>query len=206
MLSLCYQFYSRLLPHVLKVAPFNKETSEVMDFGCGNGFNASLVFPHVKSILGVDVSSGMVEEFNRNMERWVLQDVEGREISAVRVDLNEDGSSLGGRKFDVIFSCMVYHHLPSIEATTKTLAAYLKPGGYLLVMDWIKDKDSGKDYDEKIARIIKELHGLDETDMKTVFERAELEFLGYNGEAAPMDDMVGDYHLTNTAFVAWAKK
>ncbi|KAG7092764.1 hypothetical protein E1B28_009088 [Marasmius oreades] len=194
--------WKKLLPHVLQAAPFNKETSEVMDFGCGNGFNSSLLVPHSKSILGVDISSGMVDEYNRNMERWGLAE-EGK-FSAVRADLHEDGSSFAGKRFDIIFSCMVYHHLPSIHVTTKTLATYLKPGGYLLVMDWKKPEGEQPNYSDPINNIVK-LPGLDESDMKNAFESAQLEFVGYNGEAATMDEMVGDYHLKNTAFVSWGK-
>ncbi|KAK1231983.1 hypothetical protein PQX77_004879 [Marasmius sp. AFHP31] len=190
--------WKKLLPHVLKAAPFDKNTSEVMDFGCGNGFNASLLVPHAKTILGVDVSSGMVDEFNKNVKKWGLG--EDGNISAIHANLTEGG--LDGRKFDIIFSSMVYHHLPSPEETTKLLASYLKPGGRLLVTDWIKgERDT---YTEQIGSIMK-VDGFSEEEMKSVFESGGLKFLGFEG-AAKMDEMVGDYHLDKTAYLAWGTK
>ncbi|KAL0575955.1 hypothetical protein V5O48_006025 [Marasmius crinis-equi] len=193
------KIWRKLLPHVLKAAPFDKDTSEVMDFGCGNGFNSSLLVPHAKSILGVDVSSGMVDEFNSNMKKWGLAD-EGR-FSAIRADLTEGG--LDGKKFDIIFSTMVYHHLPSVEETTKVLASFLKPGGRLLIMDWIVGEEK-EQYSEQIGRIMK-VGGFNEEEMKTAFESTGLEFLGFE-PAAKMDEMVGDYHLDKTAYLAWGGK
>ncbi|KAL0581103.1 hypothetical protein V5O48_000892 [Marasmius crinis-equi] len=190
------KLWRKLLPHVLKAAPFDKDTSEVMDFGCGNGFNASLLVPHAKSILGVDVSSGMVDEFNSNIQKWGLAD-EGK-ISAVRVDLTEGG--LDNKKFDIIFSTMVYHHLPSVDETTKILASFLKPGGRLLIIDWIKGQDK-QQYSEQIDRIMK-VDGFDEEEMKATFERAGLESLGFE-PAAKINEMVGDYYLDKTAYLAW---
>ncbi|KAL0066498.1 hypothetical protein AAF712_006541 [Marasmius tenuissimus] len=190
--------WKKLLPHVLKAAPFNKNTSEVMDFGCGNGFNASLLVPHAKTILGIDVSSGMVDEFNKNVKKWGI--AEDGNISAIHVDLTEGG--LDGRKFDIIFSSMVYHHLPSPEETTKLLASYLKPGGRLLVTDWIKGEH--ETYTEQIGSIMK-VGGFSEEEMKSIFESSGLKFLGFEG-AAKMDEMVGDYHLDKTAYLAWGTK
>ncbi|KAK1236419.1 hypothetical protein PQX77_000359 [Marasmius sp. AFHP31] len=211
--------WKKLLTHVLKAASFDKNTSEVMDFGCGNGFNASLLVPHAKTILGVDVSSGMVDEFNKNVKKWGLG--EDGNISAIHADLTEGG--LDGRKFDIIFvrslcrlpyrvfmpnqhqsiqSSMVYHHLPSPEETTKLLASYLKPGGRLLVTDWIKGER--ETYTEQIGSIMK-VDGFSEEEMKFVFESGGLKFLGFEG-AAKMDEMVGDYHLDKTAYLAWGTK
>ncbi|KAF7294563.1 Methyltransf-11 domain-containing protein [Mycena indigotica] len=51
-------------------------------------------------------------------------------------ELQGHDSELDGDKFDVVVCSAAYHHLESIEATTGVLAFFLKPGGYLLVVDF----------------------------------------------------------------------
>lgn len=55
------------------------------------------IIPHAKSILGVDVSQGMVDLYN---EAGQKEGFEG--MKAVRADLKGEDGELGGRKFDVV--------------------------------------------------------------------------------------------------------
>lgn len=91
------------------------EDSEVMDFACGTGMhtqgscfhpNSRLlvpglvsrpIAPHVKSILGVDISQGMVDVFNKRATTNSIGN-----IKAVAVDILEGKETLDGKRFDVI--------------------------------------------------------------------------------------------------------
>ena len=98
-----------------------------MDFGCGNGeyqcmvsrrglvltlyigFNSSLLALDSKALVGVDISNGMVEEYNRNVEKWGFNKIPSTKgkVKAVCADItNKEAalpSELEGRKFDIIF-------------------------------------------------------------------------------------------------------
>lgn len=59
------------------------------------------LYPHVKSILGVDISDGMVSEFNANVLKHGL---DPSKIKAVQAELGKDlpAELEEGNKFDVI--------------------------------------------------------------------------------------------------------
>lgn len=55
--------------------------------------------PYVKSVLGVDISQGVVDLFNK---RFVDKDVDQERFRAIRVELKGEDGELGNEKFDVI--------------------------------------------------------------------------------------------------------
>jgi 2-polyprenyl-3-methyl-5-hydroxy-6-metoxy-1,4-benzoquinol methylase len=55
--------------------------------------------PHTKSIVGVDISQGMVDQFNTRVEN---QGIPSEEMKAVCVELKGQEGELDGAKFDVI--------------------------------------------------------------------------------------------------------
>ncbi|KAK7053147.1 hypothetical protein VNI00_003766 [Paramarasmius palmivorus] len=195
----------QMLPHLLKTATFDKEKTEVMDFACGNGYNSTLMAPHCKSILGVDISTGMVDEFNRNIERWGL---DKNQLHALRADIEDaQGTELEGKTFDIIYCSMAYHHLPSMEETTKDLAVYLKPGGKLLVVDWIRPETETRmpaETYKNISQIMK-VPGIGEEEMKEVFERGGLRFRSYE-KLLHMNEVVEGVNVNNWVFLACAEK
>ncbi|KAF7298400.1 Methyltransf-25 domain-containing protein [Mycena kentingensis (nom. inval.)] len=106
---------------VLGAYAFDKDTTTVMDFAC---------------LWGVDISQGMVDEFNK---RVAEEGIDGEKMRAQRVsELKAEGtgSELGDAKFDVIFSSVAFHHIQDLVSTTRTLATFLNPGGVLLVVDF----------------------------------------------------------------------
>lgn len=56
--------------------------------------------PHTKSILGVDISQGMVDQYNKRVEN---QGISPEEMRAIAVELKgESEDELDGAKFDII--------------------------------------------------------------------------------------------------------
>ncbi|CAG8580175.1 3463_t:CDS:2 [Funneliformis caledonium] len=76
------------------------EKTEVMDFACGTGLISQALSPYVKSIIGVDSSQNMVDEYNKKI--W-QQGIDASEMKAICLDLKEsEGDQLDGRKFDLV--------------------------------------------------------------------------------------------------------
>jgi cyclopropane fatty-acyl-phospholipid synthase-like methyltransferase len=55
---------------------------------------------HVKSIIGIDISQAMVDEYNKTV--W-QQGIDENEMKAICLELKEsEGDQLNGRKFDLV--------------------------------------------------------------------------------------------------------
>ncbi|KIP07471.1 hypothetical protein PHLGIDRAFT_19154 [Phlebiopsis gigantea 11061_1 CR5-6] len=142
-----------------------------MDYACGTGAVSRELSAHVKSIVGVDISQGVVDHFNK---RVADQGIPPEEMRAVCAELRGTGDELDGTKFDVITCSVAYHHFPSIADTTRVLASFLKPGGSLLVVDFIKEEASADFTPTEFAHIVPHRGGFAESEMREAFEGAGL--------------------------------
>ncbi|KAI0628797.1 S-adenosyl-L-methionine-dependent methyltransferase [Trametes polyzona] len=154
---------------------FDKERTEVLDFACGTGLVSQALRPYVKSIVGVDISQGSVDIYNKQAADMGFAD----QMKAVRAELKGEPGELDGRKFDLITCCLSYHHMPDIDEVTRALAFFLKPGGSLLVID-IKAAPEGKVlFPERYHHVVPQKHGLSVETMRKTFEGAGLVDLAF---------------------------
>lgn len=114
---------------------------DVLEIGCGTGLLTLRVAPFVRSITAVDAAEGMIAALDtklssadapRNVETLatMLTDPEDAGLPASR-----DGGS-GRRKFDLVLSHLVLHHMDDIPGTLATMKGCLKPGGELALTDY----------------------------------------------------------------------
>jgi SAM-dependent methyltransferase len=109
----------------------------IADLGSGSGsgsFSVASLYPHVQ-VLGIDVDPTMIELSSRRYQlpnlRFITADI-GKEFAPP--------SSLDG-----VFACSVFHHLTSfngfslapVKNCLDQIAAALKPGGKLVVRDFV---------------------------------------------------------------------
>ncbi|THH30816.1 hypothetical protein EUX98_g3368 [Antrodiella citrinella] len=78
---------------------FDEDQTSLLDYACGPGLVSRELCAYVKSIVGVDISQGMVDRYN---VRVANQGIPPEEMRAVKVELKGDGSELDGARFDVI--------------------------------------------------------------------------------------------------------
>ena len=95
---------------------------------------------------------------------------------------------------------MAYHHLTSIADMTRILAGFLKPGGALIIADFLKGGmpskppiDAPAGWEHSVAH----MHGFDEAEIKAVFEGAGLGQFTFNP-----DIRIGEEGKEMTVFVA----
>ncbi|KAH9843657.1 S-adenosyl-L-methionine-dependent methyltransferase [Rhodofomes roseus] len=114
---------------------FNAESTTVLDYACGAGTavsSATWSSSCVKSIFGVDISQGVVDQYNLLASKHELSD----KLKASCVELKADGRIGNSTKqFDIVLCTMAYHHFGNPEDVTKILASFVKPGASLLVVD-----------------------------------------------------------------------
>ncbi|KAF5317945.1 hypothetical protein D9619_012239 [Psilocybe cf. subviscida] len=111
---------------------FKEEETALLDFACHIGLTSRAIAPYTKLVVGVDISQTSVDLYNEAVKN---QGIEPSEMRAVCTELKGVEGELDGLKFDVITCGMAYHHFSDIDAITRTLAFFLKPGGVLFVTD-----------------------------------------------------------------------
>ncbi|KZO95133.1 S-adenosyl-L-methionine-dependent methyltransferase [Calocera viscosa TUFC12733] len=159
-----------------RVWTFDEETTECLDYACGTGLVSRQLAPFCKTILGVDISQGMVDYYN---ERVSNQGISPLEMRAVRAELTGSPGELDGKKFDVVVCSQAYHHISDIRGTTKALAGLLRPGGALLVVDLLRSEQAlfmhtGKAPPEHVRHTVAHKGGLEEGEVRECFDFAGL--------------------------------
>ncbi|KAG7445218.1 S-adenosyl-L-methionine-dependent methyltransferase [Guyanagaster necrorhizus] len=151
---------------------FDPESTTVLNFACGSGLMERNLVAHCKYIQGVDISQGMVDQYNKTAETLGVSS----KMSAIAYQLKGLPEELEGRKFDIVLCTMAYHHFESTEEITRILTYFLKPGGTLLVTGrLIPDAVSQvADIPEQYKAIVPHRAGFSEEDMRKLFEGAGL--------------------------------
>ncbi|EPS98389.1 hypothetical protein FOMPIDRAFT_1126650 [Fomitopsis schrenkii] len=160
---------------------FDEDTTTLMDYACGTGLMSRELCPYVKSVVGVDISQGMVDQFNL---RAFNQGLPPEEMKAVCLDLKREDHEFCGAKFNVIVCSLAYHHFPSIQDVTSLLASFLEPEGSLLVADIFRDTIQTDIFpDQGISghgHIVAHQRGFDKEELRATFATAGLELKDFS--------------------------
>lgn len=130
-----------------RVPGIDPSSTELMDFAAGTGLLAMFVAPRCKSVTAVDQSEAMIQQLRNKLDAQTDPSNKINNIVPVVTDILDETSSGGpllGRQFDVITCTNSYHHLSDPKKVTQVLASYLRPGGYLAVVDLIKTENSAE--------------------------------------------------------------
>ncbi|WP_133271935.1 class I SAM-dependent methyltransferase [Hymenobacter radiodurans] len=110
-------------------------TDTVLDVATGTGFTALAFAPHVQSVVGVDVSSGMLAQAQQNQVARGLTNVRWQEGAA-------EALPFPAARFSVVTCRIAPHHFQSVPAFLAEVNRVLMPGGRFLLADTtIPDND-----------------------------------------------------------------
>ena len=90
---------------------------------------------------------------------------------------------------------MAYHHFAHPEEMTKTLVSFVKPGGSLLVVDFISNEKKEEIVSEEHKKTVPHAAGFDEDKMKAMFTAAGLS--GFEMGILLRDVPIHVYKITN---------
>lgn len=107
----------------------------VLDVGCAAGHTALAFAPHVREVVGVDLSRDMLAEAARQAAARGVTNVRWEEASAAALPY-ADGA------FDIVACRMVVHHFPALIPALAEMARVLKTGGQFIVVDIISPEDA----------------------------------------------------------------
>jgi len=101
---------------------------QALDVATGTGFTALAFAPHVRSVIGIDVSPGMLAQARRRAEEQGITNVTFQEGAAEAFPF-PDGT------FDLVTCRIAPHHFLSVPQFLQETARVLKPGGRFLLVD-----------------------------------------------------------------------
>jgi len=119
----------------------------VLDVGCGTGFTSAAMVRRfgVESIVGVDASEGMLQQFAAKLG----------EVAGVKVELRaEDVMAMGvpDAEFDAVLCAMAMHWFPDKTESVARMARALRPGGVIgILMVGRGGEDAWRDLLERVG-------------------------------------------------------
>lgn len=132
-------------PHAVIQALALKPDAVVADLGAGTGYFAARLANMLRkgTVYAVDLEPGMVKYLGERAKREKLPNLKP-------VAGRADDARLPAR-VDLVLLVDVYHHIESRERYFRKLAASLKPGGRLAVIDFTLDSPEGPPKEARIA-------------------------------------------------------
>jgi ubiquinone/menaquinone biosynthesis C-methylase UbiE len=136
-----YQWYRWTVDNVIK--QINGEKSVILDLGTGNGeiaIRAALKFPH-SSVIGIDVSSGMINQAEEKAGKMGLKNV--RFVVSPMEKLKIE-------RADFVVSHLAFHHVKNKVLVTTEICKILPRKGRLIIGDWFKPTRA---YEKEIEKL-----------------------------------------------------
>jgi len=99
-----------------------------MEFGCGTGLVSFNIHGKFKSITLVDSSKGMIDILNAKIDQYKVTNMFPYHLDISRENFLD-------KRYDVVYSSMVLHHIHDTEDIIKKLYKSLNENGYLHIVD-----------------------------------------------------------------------
>ncbi|KAI5846151.1 S-adenosyl-L-methionine-dependent methyltransferase [Tricharina praecox] len=188
--------------------PLSESSTRLLDYACGTGSVSRLLLPHVASLVGADVSSGAVGEFNFAARNQGLEEGEMRAVVADLVTGEGDVVAVGG-EYDVALCSLALHHMPDPLAATKAIARVLKHGGVFVCVDFRQHEKIAEGWGDIVPHL-----GFGEGQVRSWFKEAGLGEpvfvpVGANGKGVTLVNRGldgGELKVRREVFMAVGKK
>ncbi|GAB7342952.1 hypothetical protein MBLNU457_g1057t1 [Dothideomycetes sp. NU457] len=146
----------------------NLRTTHVLEIGCGTGLLTVPLASNVSSILALDTADGMISMLDAKVSDKGLRNV----VAKVRLLEDADDEVLGGRRFGLVVSHLVMHHVPDMSALVGVMFGTLESGGRVWISDFEDDGPQAELFHPKDKHDGVERHGLKRTEMESILKSA----------------------------------
>jgi ubiquinone/menaquinone biosynthesis C-methylase UbiE len=158
---------------VVELCKLDKGTA-IADVGAGTGLYSRLFAKQVGSqgrVYAVDISKKFVDHVEASSRKQGLNNLVG-------VVCSSDSCDLSPHSVDAVFICDTFHHFEFPEKTMKSIFDALRPGGRLLLIDFIREEGVSSDWilghvraGEAVVRKEIESVGFEFVEKKEIFEQ-----------------------------------
>ena len=104
---------------------------DVMEFGSGICLSSVNLKKKISEGLMVESASKMIKELEQKLVDQNITNIQTYTGDILESDFD--------RKFDIIYSSMVMHHIKDFQSVIKKLVSYLKTNGKLIIVDLLPD-------------------------------------------------------------------
>ncbi|KAL2193360.1 S-adenosyl-L-methionine-dependent methyltransferase [Corynascus similis CBS 632.67] len=164
-------------------SPSELSTYDVLDLGCGTGLLSLALAPSVRSVSAVDAAEGMISALaaklsspelsstvrNVHPVHALLQDPSDPRLA---IDPVTGSSDPAPRRFHLVVSHLVLHHIPDLPALFRTMHGCLAPGGRVMVTDFENFGPEARRFHPEAKMDGVERHGIKRDEIKRVLEEA----------------------------------
>ncbi|KAK2677096.1 hypothetical protein RAB80_005836 [Fusarium oxysporum f. sp. vasinfectum] len=142
-IELCNQISKELRSNIdwIGIRPPSSRPTKLLDYACGDGVASRALAPFMSTVRGMDIASGMVEQYNKMALKAGYTSIKMRAIQGDLIDPeltpSPETNTPGFFDFDVVVMCMALHHIEDPDNMILQLSKRLRPGGILLIIDWV---------------------------------------------------------------------
>lgn len=147
-----------IIANTIKAALSLRKNQSAMEFGCGTGIISFDLYKEFEHITLIDTSEEMIKEVDRKVKALQLEN-----IKTYCCDIMEDAPN---KKYDIIYSSMVLHHIEDISKLCKKFNSMLNPEGKLCIVDL--DEEDGTFHKNEAG--FKGHNGFSQEWMKNILE------------------------------------
>jgi ubiquinone/menaquinone biosynthesis C-methylase UbiE len=117
------------------------------EIACGPGLIARAMAPRVGSVVGLDLTPAMIEKARADATAAGVENVSFEVGDATALDLPDDSLDGAITRFSL-------HHIPAPVRVLEEMRRVVKPGGYVIVSDFVTDDDgAAAAWQEQIERL-----------------------------------------------------
>jgi len=118
-----------------------------VEIACGPGLIARAIAPRVGSVLGTDLTPAMIDKARADAAEAGVENVTFEVGDATALDLPDDSLDGAITRFSL-------HHIPAPVRVLEEMRRVVKPGGYVVVSDFVTDDDGASAaWQEQIERL-----------------------------------------------------
>ena len=161
---------SHMVSHILKLTGAGRD-ARVLSLGCGIGDTELLMAPHVRELVGIDLSPAAIRQARADAARTGITNARFLE-----------GSDPPAESFDLIIAIFFLHHLPDslLAQTPGRIHDRLTPGGSFYCLDPSRQRLSGAIGSLLIPKLMAKYQSPDERELDgrevtAMFEKAGFE-------------------------------